>query len=41
MNTDIHIIDLLEYGLGRISWVISNDIEVRTTSGFVTGLESP
>jgi hypothetical protein len=41
MDTDTHIIDLLEYDLGRISWVISNDVEARAASGFVTGLESP
>jgi hypothetical protein len=31
----------MKYGLGRISWVISDDIEARAASGFVTGLESP
>jgi hypothetical protein len=41
MDTDIHIIDLLKYGLERISWVISDDAEIRIASKFVTGLENP
>jgi hypothetical protein len=41
MDTDIHIINLLEYGLRRISWVISDNAEAKAASEFVTGLKSP
>jgi hypothetical protein len=41
MNINIHIINLLKYGLGRISWVISDDAEIRAANKFVTDLESP
>jgi hypothetical protein len=40
MNINIYIINLLKYGLGRISWVISNDAEARTANKFITDLKS-
>jgi hypothetical protein len=40
MDTDTYIINLLEYGLRRISWVIFNDVEARAANKFITGLES-
>jgi hypothetical protein len=40
MNTDTHIINLLKYDLGRISWVISDNAEAKAASGFMTDLES-
>jgi hypothetical protein len=41
MDTDIHIINLLEYDLGRISWIIFDGAEARAASEFMTDLESP
>jgi hypothetical protein len=41
MDINIYIINLLKYGLRRISWIISDDTEAKAANEFMTGLESP